>query len=263
MLIVGEKINATTKAVGSAIARRDAAFIQQLAIQQVEAGAAMLDVNAGIAHRDEAELMEWLVRTVQGVVDVSLCIDSTSPAAIERGLAVHRGRALVSSVSGERGRVEGILPLAKEHGAAAVGLAVGSGGMPSSAADRLKVAAALVEAATGYGIPLEDIYIDPAVLPASLDGKAVSEVLQAIRDIKSTLGAKVILGLSNASFGLPNRRLLNRTFLAMAMAAGLDAAILDPTDAALMATLKAAEALLGRDEYCLAYIRAHREGELP
>ncbi|MFH1484787.1 MAG: dihydropteroate synthase [Chloroflexota bacterium] len=262
MLVVGEWLNATNKAVGAAISGRDAGFVQSLASRQVEAGATMLDVNAGSGHGDGPGEMEWLVRTVQKAVDVPLCIDSTDPLVIERGLAAHRGRALVNSVSGEEGRVEGVLPLVKKYGADVVGLAVGPGGMPSSAADRLQVAQLLIEAAKEYEVPPQDVYIDPAVLPASVDGNAVGEVLRAIEMIKSSLGTKVILGLSNVSFGLPNRRLLNRTFLAMAVAVGLDAAILDPIDVPLMSVLKAAEALLGKDEFCLAYIRAYRQGQL-
>lgn len=261
MLVVGERINATTKAVGLAITQRNAAFIQGLAAKQVAAGAAMLDVNAGIALGDERERMEWLVRTVQAVVDVPLCLDSTNPEAIESGLAAHRGRALVNSASGDAGRVAKILALVKEYGAAVVCMAV-TGGMPGSVADRLTVAASLVEAAKGHGIPPDDVYIDPAALPASFDGKAITEVLQSISTVKASLGTKTILGLSNVSFGLPNRRLLNRTFLAMAMAAGLDAAIMDPTDAQLMTALPASQALLGQDEHCLAYIKAHRESRL-
>ncbi|MBI2907347.1 MAG: dihydropteroate synthase [Chloroflexi bacterium] len=261
MLVIGERINATTKAVDAAIRQRHAALIRELAAGQVAAGATMLDVNAGVSQGDEPERMEWLVRTVQAVARVPLCLDSTNPEALERGLAAHRGRALVNSASGDEEAVTRILALAREHSAAVVCLIAG-GGQPGPATERLATAASMVREAVACGLSPDDVYIDPGVLPASCEGKAVSETLQTINGVKASLGAKVVVGLSNVSFGLPNRQLLNRTFLAMAMAAGLDAAIMDPTDAQLMAAFLAAQALLGQDEYCLTYIKAHREGKL-
>ena len=262
MLIIGERINSSLSGVAEAIAGRDAAFIQGLARKQAEAGAHFLEVNAASPPGEEADNLAWLVRTAQEAVDLPLCLDSASPAAVEAALSVHRGRAIVNSITGEPGRAEGLLPLVKRHGCQVVGLAVGPEGVPRSAPERLSVARGLVEVVKGYGIPVDDLYLDPAVLPVSVDGEAGGVVLQALRDIKSALGVKTILGVSNISFGLPRRRLLHRTFLAAAMALGLDAAILDPLDRELMATATAAQALWGEDEYCTAYLAAYRQGLL-
>ncbi|MEE9199756.1 MAG: dihydropteroate synthase [Dehalococcoidia bacterium] len=262
MLIVGERINSSLSGVAEAIAARDEAFIQGLARRQAEAGVHFLEVNAASDPGEEPDNLEWLVGTVQKAVDLPLCLDSASPPAVEVALAVHRGRAIVNSITGEPGRAEGLLPLVKKYGCQVVGLVVGPEGVPRSAAERLSNARGLVEVVKGYGIPLDDLYLDPGVLPVSVDGEVGGEVLQALRDIKSKLGVKVILGVSNISFGLPRRRLLNRTFLAAAMALGLDAAILDPLDRQLMATVTAARALRGEDEYCAAYLAAYRQGRL-
>jgi 5-methyltetrahydrofolate--homocysteine methyltransferase len=262
MLIVGERINSSLSGVAEAIAARDGAFIEGLARHQAEAGARFLEVNAASHPGEEPAGLEWLVRTAQEAVDLPLCLDSASPPAIEAALGVHRGRAIVNSITGEPGRAEGLLPLVKKYGCQVVGLAMGPEGVPRSAGERLSNARRLVEMVKDYGIPLDDLYLDPGVLPVSVDGGAGGEVLQALRDIKSTLGVKTILGVSNISFGLPRRRLLNRTFLAAATALGLDAAIMDPLDRELMATATAARALRGDDEHCLAYLAAYRQGRL-
>ena len=262
MLIVGERINASIARVGEAIVAKDAAYIQRLARRQVEQGAHMLDANASTGRGDEVEDMAWLVQTIQAAVDVPLCIDSVNPAAMEAGLALHRGRALINSVSAEPGRIERILPLVKQYSAEVIGLTVGPKGVPQTTEDRVRNAGILVAAVQQYDIPLDALYVDPSVLPVSLDTKAPLAVLEAIAQIKARYGVKLILGLSNVSFGLPARRLINRTFLVLAMMQGLEAAVLDPLDRELMATLFAANALLGQDEFCAEYIRAFRQGRL-
>jgi 5-methyltetrahydrofolate--homocysteine methyltransferase len=262
VLVIGEKINSSLSGVAEAIAVRDEAFIQALAQCQAQAGAQLLEVNAASSPGDEPDNLEWLARTVQGAVDLPLCLDSASTPAIEAALSSHRGKAIVNSITGEPGRAEGILPLVKKHGCQVVGLAVGPEGVPHSAPERMENARLLTETVRGYGIPLEDLYLDPGVLPVSVAAEAGVAVLQTLRDIRSTLGVKTIMGVSNISFGLPRRRLLNRTFLAAALALGLDAAILDPLDRELMATAAAARALLGEDEYCAAYLAAFRQGLL-
>ncbi|MDP7241089.1 MAG: dihydropteroate synthase, partial [Dehalococcoidia bacterium] len=240
MLVIGERINSSLSGVAEAIASRDGAFIQTLALRQAQAGAHFLEINAASAPGGEPDNLEWLARTVQEVVDLPLCLDSTSPSAVEAALSSHRGRAIVNSITGEPGRVEGILPLVKKHRCQVVGLAVGPEGVPHSAQERMENARLLMDAVKDYDIPLEDLYLDPGVLPVSVAKEAGVAVLQTLLDIRSTLGTKTILGVSNISFGLPRRRLLNRTFLAAALAQGLNAAILDPLDLGLMATAAAA-----------------------
>jgi len=263
MLIIGEKINGTLKGVGPAIVARDSAFIQDLARRQVEAGADVLDVNAGTPPETEPEDMRWLVRTVQAVVTVPLCIDSANPEALAAGLQVHQGKAIINSTSGEERRLENILPLAKEFDCAVVGLALDEGGISESVTGRLAASEKIVSAAVKYGIPLERVYIDPLVLSVSTNTKEALISLQTLRGVKERFpGVKTISGLSNVSFGLPNRALINRAFLVLLMGVGLDAAILNPLDKELMATIKATELLLNRDEYCMGYLKAYREGKL-
>jgi cobalamin-dependent methionine synthase I len=261
MIIIGELINSTRRRVGEAIAARDAAFIQDLAVTQAEAGADYLDVNAGARVAQEAEDMVWLVETVQAVTPLPLCIDSPSAAVIEAGLARHRGQALVNSFTAEPERRSAVLPLVARHGARAVGLTIDQRGMPESAEQRVEIALTLVAAAAEHGIAASDLFVDPLVRPISSESDQGGAVLEAVGAIKrESPGVNVSLGLSNISYGLPERRLINRVFLAMAVAAGVDAALVDPLDHRLMACLRAAEALTGRDEYCAEYLAAYRAG---
>lgn len=263
LTIIGERINSTRKAVAGAIRARDAAFIQKEAVDQVQAGANYLDVNAAAVLDNEPAHMEWLVKTVQKAVNVGLCIDSPSTEAIAAGLAVHEGRAIVNSISAERSRAEALLPLVRQHDAEVIGLTISEKQMPRTSADRLVFAQAIMQIASEYGVAQDRIYIDPLVRCVASEPMQGGEVLEAIRAISQALPqARVVCGLSNVSFGLPRRRLLNRTFLAMCIAMGLGAAVLDPLDKDLMAALRAAEALQGRDEFCIEYLRAHREGRL-
>ena len=259
MLIVGERLNSTRKAVARAIADRDDAMIHLEARRQADAGADFIDLNVAAAGGDEPAAMQWAVRAVQQAADVPVCIDSPNPEALAAGLAAHQGPAMVNSISGEQARMEAVLPLVKQHGAAVVALALEDAGMPSTADDRLRIARAIVERLTGEGIAADRIYLDPLVRAVSTEPGQGRQLLDAIRAIRRQLsGVHIISGLSNISFGLPNRSLLNRTFLAMAIAAGMDAAILDPLDRRLMSALCAAQALLGQDEFCTDYLAAHR-----
>ena len=263
LIIIGERINSTRKAIAEAIRARNAALIQKEAGEQVRAGAHYLDVNAAALLENEPVHMEWLVNTVQQAVEVPLCLDSPSPEALAAGLSAHRGRALVNSISAERSRAQAILPLVRQHDAEVIGLTIGESGIPTTAAERARLAQAVVAIATEYGIQQERIFIDPLVRCVAPEPTQGREVLEAMRAISQALPkVKIVCGLSNVSYGLPRRGLLNRTFLAMCMAAGLSAAVLDPLDKHLMSTLRAAEALGGQDEFCLEYLRAHREGRL-
>jgi cobalamin-dependent methionine synthase I len=264
MLVIGEKINSTLKGITPSLESRNAEFFQQLARDQVEAGAGMLDVNAGTREQAETEDLVWLVKTVQEAVDVPLCLDSPNPDALEAALRVHRGKALINSVTGEKDRLNAILPLVKKYDAAVVALAHGKEGISRNAADRFAVARDLVDVAAGeFGIPVSDIFVDPLVLPVSVDTTQALACLETIRLVKNGIpGVKTVSGLSNVSYGLPLRKYINHMFLVMGMQVGLDAAILDPLDAKLMANLKIAQVLLGQDEDCRRYLKAHRKGQL-
>jgi len=261
--IVGERLNSTRRAVAAAIAERDADFVRKEAVAQAEAGADFLDVNAAARLAQEIDDLKWMIGVVQEAVATPLCIDSPSPEAIAAGLEATRGEVLVNSITAERERAEQILPLVRDRGARVVGLTMGESGMPSTAAQRRDLAQEIVDLAARHGVPADHVYIDALVRPVSTESAQGREFLEGVRAIRDAgTGAHVICGLSNVAFGLPRRRLLNRTFLAMAMAMGLDAAIVDPLDQRLMATMRAGCALLEMDEFCVEYLAAHREGAL-
>ena len=262
MLIVGERINASRKKILQAIQERNAQFIKDEVKKQVEAGARMLDVNAGVRVNTEKEDMVWLIKTVQETTDVPLCIDSPNHEAIEAGLAAHKGKALVNSITLETKRLSNILPLVKKYDSLVIALAMGEKEMPETVEDRINICREIINKVNTAGIPLENLYIDPLVHPISTNEKNALTVVESIRKIKENFHVKIIMGLSNISFGLPNRRLLNRTFLTMVLAAGMDAALIDPTDKDMMAAVFAAETLLGRDQYCANYLSAFRENKL-
>jgi len=262
MIIIGEKINSTRKDMAQAISQNDAAYIQKIALEQVNAGANMLDVNCATQIDNEPAKMAWLVKIVQGRINIPLVIDSPNPLAIESALKVHQGQSIINSTTAEPDRIKQIFPLAQKYRAGLIALCIDEKGMPKTAQDRFEIARRLYQTALDYKIPPEDLYIDPLVRPVATEPGQVNEFLDSLRLIKTLKNVKTICGLSNVSFGLPDRKLLNATFVVMALAAGLDAAILDPTDKAVLARIKASEALLNQDEYCLNYITAHRENKL-
>jgi len=261
--IVGERLNSTRRSVAVAIAERDAEFVKSEAVRQTEAGADFLDLNAAARVSQEIGDIKWLIEVVQAAVETPLCIDSPSPKAIVAALEIARGEVMVNSITAERERAGQILPLVRDHGARVVGLTMGEQGMSNTAEQRRDLALTIVDLAARYDVPAERVYIDPLVRPVSTEGAQGRQFLDGVRAIRAALPeVHIICGLSNVSFGLPGRHLLNRTFLAMAMAAGLDAAIVDPLDAGLTATIHASCALLGMDEYCVEYLAAHRGGLL-
>jgi cobalamin-dependent methionine synthase I len=262
MFIIGELINCTRKRVGAAAASRDADYIREVALRQVSGGAHMLDVNGGLAGQ-EAETLTWLVTLVQEATDLPLSLDSSDPEALRAALPLCRRRPMINSITYEPARLRAVLPLVKEHRATVIALAMSESGPPSSADDRVETACRLVDRLTSEGIALEDLYVDPCVLPISTGPEHGRAVLEAIGRITARYpGVHTSAGLSNVSFGLPVRKVLNEVFLMLLMARGLDTAIVDPCDRQLMANIAAAEALLGRDEYCLGYLSAYREGKL-
>lgn len=263
MLIVGERINTSRKGMAAHVSRRDAGAVVREAARQREAGADFIDVNAGTLLAEEPEALRWMVTTIQAAVAVPLCVDSPNPEAMAAALEVHQGKTLLNSITAERERFYAVVPLVKRYGCGVVALCLDDSGMPSSAEEAVQKGSGLVEGLLEAGVPAGDIYVDPLVRPVSTDSRAGVAVVEAIRILREKYpGVQTICGLSNVSFGLPERRLLNQAFLVAAMTAGLDAVILDPLDTRLMALLKAAEAALGRDEYCARYLRAYREGRL-
>jgi 5-methyltetrahydrofolate--homocysteine methyltransferase len=268
MLIVGEKLNSSIGRVAAAIEARDAATVQDLARRQAEAGAAYIDVNAAVRVADEMDDLAWLITSVQAAIDTPLCIDSPNPAAIARGLELVRasgklGRPLVNSITAEPDRLHGILPLVAEHSCPVVALTSDELGIPTTVQDRLRIAGKIVAEAEKYGVLQENIYLDPLVLPVATDIRNGAIFMDALAAIKAEYPkVKTISGLSNVSYGLPKRKIVNRAFLVMALHAGMDAAIMDPLDRDLMALLLAGELLMGHDEYCMNYLRAYRSGRL-
>jgi 5-methyltetrahydrofolate--homocysteine methyltransferase len=263
MIIIGELINTSRKAIAPAVENRDAAFIQDIAKKQVAAGATYVDVNAGTRVYDEPEALTWLVETVQAAVDAPLCIDSPNPKAIKAALAVHKGQAMINSITAEKERYAEILPLVVEHKARILALCMDDAGMPETAEQRLAIVEVLYQGLTNAGVKPDDIFFDPLVKPISVNINFGHEVLDTIRQIHQKYpGVHTTCGLSNVSFGLPARKLLNQAFLVMCMANGMDAVILDPLDQNIMSLLLASKALLGRDEYCMGYLTAQREGRL-
>ncbi len=261
--VVAERINGTRKRIGAALEARDAELIQQEARAQAEAGADYIDVNAGCAGSDESAGLVWLVETVQAAVEAPICLDSADPAALAAALPKVKGAALVNSINGDPARIEGILPLVAEYGASVVALTMEEGGMPETVADRMAIAEKLAGEVGKAGIEMSRVYFDPCVLAASTSPGQPAAVLETVREIRKTWPeCHVISGLSNISFGLPLRSLLNRTYVPMMVASGADAFILDPTDAAMRATLAAVGVLSGADDYGMEYIGAVREGAL-
>ena len=266
MLVIGENINATNKAVGEAITHRDKTFLEELAKAQAAAGADYIDVNAGTGRTPKQEMadMEWLVGVVQAATDRPLVIDSDNPSVIEAGLRHYRGKSpIINSVNAESDRLSTLGYLAVEYDARLVALAMGTDGIPSSVEERLAACDRVMEGLSGSGVTPEQVLFDPLVLPVSVDSSQGLVTLRTLEEIKSRYPeAGTILGLSNISYGLPQRQVVNRAFLLMAAYAGLDAVILDPLDARIMGSVRVAQMLTGRDPYCKGYLRAHRKGTI-
>jgi cobalamin-dependent methionine synthase I len=259
--IIGEKINGTRKRVAQAIAERDVAFIQHLARQQAEAGAHWLDVNAGTHPQQEPDDLVWLIETVQAVVDTSLCLDSANPQALAVAIKAVNKTPIINSISGEQSRLEGVLPLVAEHGCRVIALAMDEKKIPATSEARVAVVHKVMAATRAAGIPDEHVYVDPLAMTISTNVQSGLIFFGTLRTVHDAYPAvHFTAGLSNISFGLPARSYINRTFLILALQAGLDSAILDPLDQELKAALLAAELVLGRDRHCLNYTRAYRAG---
>ena len=264
MLIIGERINTAGKKIALAVEEKDVEAIQKEAINQVKAGVDVLDVNVGSPLK-EAENMRWAVKVIQEVVNIPLCIDSPNPETIKAAFQVCRDkkRTWANSITLHKKKLEGVLPLVKKYNCPLIALCMDDKGIPPTARERLEVARRLIEVVSDFGIPLDNLYIDCLVEPISVGQGKAQQSLATIRMMKKTFPQiKTVVCLSAVSFGLPGRRLINRTFLPLLIEVGVDAIFLDPLDETLMAILKAANVLLDKDKSCLDYIRAYREGRL-
>ena len=256
--IIGERINPTgKKRFKEALLAHDIDYILHQAIEQTRAGAEILDVNVGLPDIDETEMMHDAIIALQSITNAPLQIDSTNVEVLQKALRIYNGKAIVNSVNGEEASLANILPLVKKYGAAVVGLTLDEKGIPAKAEERFAIAERIVRRATEIGIPKEDIIIDCLTLTASAEQKGVVETLKAIEMVKTRLGVKTVLGVSNISFGLPNRGLVNHTFLATALERGLDLAIINPNVAEMTGVIRAFRLLHGYDENSAEFIKAY------
>ena len=264
MLIIAERINATRKRIRKAILDRNADLIRQETRNQLEAGANYIDANAGIEASREPEDLKWLVQTIQSEAECLVALDSTNADALRAALPLVKGTPpMINSITGENGRHEDVLPLVRDSSARVVALTIGPQGMPTSVDERIDAAAIIVDLLVGHDIGLDRVYFDPIIYSAATDGNAGRMALETVHRLRARFPeVHITCGLSNISFGLPRRNILNRTFLPMLLSAGLDSAIMDPTEPHMMTAVLAAEAILGRDELCMNYITAERAGKL-
>jgi cobalamin-dependent methionine synthase I len=263
MIIIGEKINGTLKRVTSAIAQRDAAFIQELARRQADAGADFIDVHAGTPPETEPDDLVWLATTAERAVSLPVCLDSANPEALLAAMKSVRTAPMINSVNADPHRLKAILPAAAKRGSPVIAMAMDETSIPSTGAERAAVAERIMEATRTAGIPDDRIYFDPLVMTIGSDIRSGPLFLETMRLVRERYPqVHFTAGLSNCSFGLPARSLINRAFLTLAVAAGLDSAICDPLDRKLRAALTAAELVLGRDRYCLNFTQAFRAGKL-
>jgi len=259
-VIIGERINPTgRKVLAAEMAAGDYSRVEADAIAQVEAGAHMLDVNAGIPLADEPKILAEAVQLVQSITDVPLAIDSSIVAALESGLSVYQGKPLVNSVTGEEERLESVLPLVKKYGAAVVAISNDETGISEAPDVRYAVAKKIVERAQDHGIPKEDVVIDPLVMPIGALGDAGQQVMHIVRRLRTELKVNTTCGASNISFGLPNRNGINSAFLCMAIGAGMTSAITSPLHPEVMQACMGADVMTGNDRDCMRWIRKYRE----
>ena len=263
-VIIGERINPTgRKILAAEMAAGDFSRVEADARAQVEAGAQMLDVNAGIPLADEPAILAKAVQLVQSITDVPLSIDSSIVAALEAGLAVYKGKALVNSVTGEEERLESVLPLVKKYGAAVVAISNDETGISEDPNVRFAIAKKIVERAADHGIPASDVIVDPLVMPIGAINSAGQQVMQLLHRLRTELKVNSTCGASNVSFGLPNRNGINAAFLTMAIGAGLTSAITNPLHAEVMQACMGADVMMGHDPNCANWIRKYRDVAAP
>jgi 5-methyltetrahydrofolate--homocysteine methyltransferase len=260
--IIGERINPTgRKAVLEALRAGNFDLVRKDALDQAAAGATVLDINAGVPGADEPTLIQHILRNVVDVIDIPLCIDTANPQALAAALSIHEGKALINSVNGEEKSLDAVLPLAREHGAAVIGLCLDGAGIPPTAEARFSVAARIIERATKAGIALEDVIIDPLAMAMSADSYAGRIALDTIQWVVKEFGVNISMGASNISFGMPDRKYINATYIAMAIHAGLTCPITNPLLPEVNVAILAADLSMGRDEYGMGWIKAYRKRE--
>ncbi|PKM81044.1 MAG: methyltetrahydrofolate--corrinoid methyltransferase [Firmicutes bacterium HGW-Firmicutes-14] len=263
MIVIGEKLNSAVPNIRELINAKNTAAVQDLALKQAEAGADYLDLNT--AQGDELPNMEWIVNVVQEVTDLPLCIDSTSARAVKTGLDAvkgDKGRVLVNSISLEKSRLDEMLPLVLECRCRVIGLTVDDNGIPKTIEDRIRLTDRLVDILAKKNYDLSNLYIDPLVLPLAVHHANAGMFFECIREIKCRFNVKTISGLSNISFNMPMRKVINRYFLSIGMASGMDAAILDPLDNKIMTAVRVTDLLLGNDRFGKNYLKLYRSGVL-
>lgn len=263
MFIIGEKLNGFIPAVGKAIKNRDEAYLKELAIAQEQSGADYLDVCAAVDNDLEVETLDWLIRLAEDCTSLPVCIDSANPSTIAAVLPHCERTGVVNSVSMESGKIETIFPLIADTGWKCIALLCSNSGVPDSVSDRIAIFDDIRKQAKAYGISEDRLFIDPIVRTLSTDETALTTFAACTREIRArSKDAHVVSGLSNISYGLPARTLINHAFLILAMQSGMDSAILDPTDREMIGLMHATSALLGQDEYCMDYITAFREDRI-
>jgi 5-methyltetrahydrofolate--homocysteine methyltransferase len=263
MLVIGEKINATLERIKKIILNRDSRYLMQLAKNQAAAGANFIDVNVGTgvgSQADEVDAMQWAIETIREAVEIPICIDSVDPVVLETGLKILSGESfMINSANAEPESLDRVVPLTGKYNAFLIALTMDEDGIPKTVAGRLQACEKILSSCEQYGVPFQNVYIDPLVLPISTDIKSGTITIDTLKAIKETFpDVKTITGLSNISYGLPARRNLNAAFLHMCIYAGLDAAIIDPMDIELMTAVRAGEVLIGKDRHCRRYTRYFR-----
>jgi len=261
MFIVGELINGMYSNIALALKEHDKVTVQKCALGQISCGADALDVCCGPASQNPLIDMPWLVEVIQEVTDKPLCLDSGNPKVIAEGLKVAKNKTIINSTTADAEKLEILIPLAKKYKSELIGITISAKGIPQNKDQRLELAAAILTHASEKGFPIQDLYLDPIVMPINVAQGQIRDILEAIAEFKmiSQPCPKTIIGLSNISQGAKARRLLNRTFLTMAVASGLDSAILNPKDKELMDTLITAELILNKNIYCDSYLEAYRK----
>ena len=257
-VLIGERINPTgKKKLAAALMEGDMDVVRASAIAQVQAGADVLDVNVGVAGLDQVKMLPIALKTVMDAVDVPISIDSNNPDVLQAALKVYKGKPLINSITGEEKALASLLPLVKEYGTAFIGLTMDDEGIPTDVEKRVAIAHKIVDRAVSMGIPQEDVVIDCLVMTVATDHTAAAATLEAVRRVRAELGQNITAGVSNVSFGLPERDVINSTFLALMIAAGVNCPIIDV--AKVRPLVLATDMLLGRDEYSARYIKAFRE----
>lgn len=261
MYIIGELINGMYKDIGQAIQTKDKSIIQKRALEQVKAGADALDVNCGPASKDPLNDIQWLINSIQEVTDRAIAIDSSRPQVIESGLKAAKNKVIINSTTADQDKLDALIPLALKYNAKLIGLTISKKGIPQNKDQRLELAATIVAACQEKGFPIEDIYLDPIVMPVNVAQSQMKDILESIHDFKiiSDPAPKTVVGLSNVSQGTCQRSLVNKTFLIMAVGFGLDAAILDPLDKDLVDGAITSDLILNKHIYCDSYLDAYRK----